>query len=202
MKKKITITILIGLGLFLGITKVFALLPNPYYPDEVSDYSREPARYEITSPVDFSVVLSEYPTPLCDGLGYWNIGVEGGENYYYDEFLPNIPSSTLTTEVVDFDLAEDYYTEVSLYCYEFATSTGGSYEWVGAIEYGTEEEPAFIVSVFPVEWLPVSPNFVEKTLDYVRAFLGSGMFPFIAMIIGIPLSFVIIRKVIALMPKK
>lgn len=193
MKKKIAIITLVGLGLFLGISNVFAFTITQY-----------PSDTEITSPVTFDLEVSrEEMEDFCvtttdpvmlswvfsfdDGSG-WTGGhwIEGGVTA--DEVATGVYSRTYI-----FPTGWDIRVEgVEL---EYDDSWGVCWDYWPA-------NPTFtITGQRGLNFVEIPNLFVGSTLAYIGSAV-TGLSPILYVIIGVPFAFVVIRKVIALMPKK
>ncbi len=51
-------------------------------------------------------------------------------------------------------------------------------------------------------YIETNENFVAGIISYMRGWIGSGISPLLAVFIGLPFAFVVLKKVINLMPKK
>ena len=174
MKKIITITILSILGISLA-TFVFA----------IPDYERLSKGYFLQNPIKFDI------TGIAGNS--WRLNVYDMDSGYN---FGQCRAST-TQGVIEETLPLKKYQRVVIQW--FGDENCGPIAGSDAAEYDSGNP---IFEIIPVQWLPVTNDFTAGIIGYVRAFVGSGMFPFIAMIIGIPFAFVVIRKVIDLVPKK
>lgn len=172
--KKIILISLILTGLFLG----FSILAEP-------SYERISKGYFLQNPIKFDI------TDV--GGNSWRLNIWDMDSGYN---FGQCRAST-TQGIIEETLLLKKYQRVLVqwFNYENCVSVAGSY----SAEYDGGNP---IFEIIPVQWLPVTNDFTAGIIGYVRAFVGSGMFPFIAMIIGIPFAFVILRKVIELVPKK
>jgi len=174
MKKIITITILSILGISLA-TFVFA---EP-------DYERISKGYFLQNPVKFDVTNVEGES--------WRIRLDDmNDGYNFDECYASTTQGIVET---NFLLKKYKRVVIQWFNYGDCSSVAGSY----TAEYDAGNP---IFEIIAVQWLPVTNDFTAGIIGYVRAFVGSGMFPFIAMIIGIPFAFVVLKRVINLMPKE
>lgn len=236
MKKKITITILVGLGLFFGFFVLgaenfgFETIGNPF---QIADDEQVGIKATLNSPTGYGEISQ---------INVWLASTTDGDKHYSAIFDKNgdwiastIERDDIDTDVegswVNFDFSEnpilpnDEYLLIHSGDAEFKMAKTweleGKEEVVCDSEYGVNtcyEEWEFNVddsqfSIYAVyeTWttpIPVSPfvetdeNFVAGIISYVRAWIGSGIFPLLAMFIGIPFAFVVIRRVITLVPKK
>lgn len=189
-KNNFKILILISIFLFFGGS---VLAANPYFPEEVSFYSRQPGGYKVVLPLDFSVILSEYPAD-CAGKPFWNIELQS-ESTWFDGFFPNIASSTLTLEKEVSGIGFERYDEVGLWCYDEVASTTGA-TWVGMLEY--DDVFQWIFEVGENYYLNIGTGFATGTLAYAGD-LFTDLELVIILAVGLPVGFWTIKKIIALL---
>jgi hypothetical protein len=183
MKKTFIISILAGL-----------LLPAFVF----ASYSRNPSGYTIYNPVEF---LAE---PVCGSSAYfWQMEIRnmGNENFYSGCYaLGEIKSFQM-------NLPLGVYKRVTGLCKEDIDCL------IGAGDYSFEQsenyqDPIFEVVETPVEApsggiLTIPSNFIAGTMAYTQElFAGSGVWPLVALVIGLPLGFWFIKKVIDLKNEK
>lgn len=198
MKKKIVIAILICFGLFLGYSVLGAV-----------EYQRIPSDYYIleNTTTTFNVELEGCP----EGSNSWTIQI-------WDKFArkappPPIPPSHYSPCYSTSTLSQSWqiifpisdYTAVSYWCYASDICSMPPIE-VGPQYFleGDREGVIFeVVSTLPPPtFVRINKNFVAGIVTYVKKLVGSGLTPFLVMIIGLPFAFVVIKKIIALIPKK
>lgn len=207
MKTKLfLVVILVGGLLFVGFN-VFST--TAYSTPDLVSYSRT-AGYTIENPITISVEVSQFPrtytfTDYCASQAkcYWGLTLSyiDPETGYeeYESFGTYVASTTLSIErTIAVPLRE--YSAVNLVA--GVNETDENWSWISYEEWDIGEEDDPIFEVVAVSWLPFTDNFIGGIIGYVRGWLGSGIFPLLAMFIGIPLAFVVIKRVIALLPKK
>jgi hypothetical protein len=175
---------------FLAIlTLGFVLLPTLVLG--AVGYERTPSGYTISNPVSFAItgVFEEHPTALS-----WKIYTSGAEVFWSD-----CVSTTSETIVTDLNLGE--YTAITLIWYEYESCSAGGFP--DTLEYNAGEPIFEVVEEEP----PVTP-FIEIGTDFVGnilAYIGdlvTGIGPLLYFVIGAPLAFWAVRKVIGLTPKR
>lgn len=154
-------------------------------------YSRTPSGSSISNPVSFDVNLGAF-YPNCqpaDGDRYWSFRVQAtSSNFYYAEEY--VASTTLNYIFVFDDLPlQDYYAV------QYGCSVDGiTYKPGGNLETGN---PAF--TIVEAETPPASvftlPADFNSGLTAVASDLVNNSWEIIALIIGIPLAFVVINKI-------
>lgn len=221
MKKIIAITILVGLGLFLGATQVFGAIT----------YERTPSDFEIQNPVNFYVRFDNFEDSGCSAsTTHYSLYIMGAlvEPPAGIHLTPHIPKTTLENLwIINLELGER--RGVMLECYEEENS-------LGYTEQLEEGSPAFIVTELvcdnehlelclteitcsnaggywyndicnvlpeppPPPFFGITENFVTGSLAYIGQAV-TGLSPLLYVIIGVPLGFYVIRKIMGVMPKK
>ena len=192
MKKKIAITILVGLGLFLG-SNVLGIVT----------YERTPAGYTISNPISFEVneggswcVVESAGSALSWYLEFTN---DDFVEFYSTDCVPISQDNNVFIE----NLPIDVYVGVDLNCCGFDDCR--DYSWRRSLE-DAAGFPVFEVIELPpppppLTFIPISTNFVSSALAYV-GYATTGLGPLLYLVIGAPFAFWVIRKVIALVPKK
>lgn len=187
MKKKILILGLLLIGLLFYGYSAFAL---------VQTYERTPAGDIIQNPVEMEIYYQM-------DLDYFNLmGCNVGDKawllFLIDE-EENMASSsdwimypTLELNWTLLPLSAGTYDGVGLYC-AYSTTTMFEYNPDGIFE-------VFDASPPPPPFVETPTSFVTSTLAYVGQAV-SGLGPFLALIIGIPLAFWVLWKVTGLIPK-
>jgi len=188
-KNNFKIFILVLIFLFVG-SSVFGA--NPYFPDEVSYYSRQPSGYKVVLPLDFSVIMSEYPAD-CAGKPFWNLQLEAETDTIKEEFFPNIASTTLTLDKEVDNIVLGAYNEVGLWCYDLIASTTGE-TWVGMVEY---DDGDIVFEIGENYYFDISTELPTSTLAYAGQ-LFTDLNLIIILAVGLPLGFWVIRKIISL----
>lgn len=195
--KKLIITIIIFVGLFLFATQVFGVLI----------YNRTPAGTEVVSPVIVNVSFDSFeevglqdPSPWTleavdmEDCGWGELGIECGNPDYYICY-----SSTTQSVTASFNLPVGTEINRLWLCYTDEECASGCMGGDFILEGGVEEESIFTIVAPPFIEIPL--NFVSSTLAYIGQAV-SGLGPFLWFIIGIPLAFWVLWKVTGLMPKK
>lgn len=168
-------------------------------------YTRTPSGYTISNPITFDIlgVLDEYPTFLSWRLGYF-VGDDSPPTYVSQCFTTNNGSA------VEF-LALGEYTRVSLYGSEAYADCFGDI-WTIDLEGDrnaptpyppifevVEGEPAEPATSTPLFTLPSSA--VASSTGWITDLFDT-FWVLIALVIGIPLAFVVIKRIIKIMPKR
>lgn len=178
------------------------LLVLPFSVFGAVSYERTPSNIWINLPLTISLTLDTWEDTGCTTLqepdaNYWGIflnaccGSEGGD-YEPQEW---IASSTLSYDFT-FPLMEIgcQYGEVLLACSREGITYDDSFI---TLETG---EPAFGVIENGANFVPISGNFLASTTAYIND-MAVGIFPLLALFVGIPLAFWFLGKVIEI-PKK
>lgn len=160
-------------------------------------YERSPSGTEITSPVSFSVTLDDIFDLEFDeeiGVGYWAIVAGGEEAEYWSEaiasttlsttFLISVPTGEAITNILSCACPPEFdFNACSENLGDNCSNTGISLE---------SGEPAFTIIY---SFIPISSDFVVSTLAYINQGIG-GLGPFLYVIIGLPLAFWVIKKIL------
>jgi hypothetical protein len=184
MKKTFIISILAGLLL-------------PAFVFGAGTYERTPEGFEIYNPVSFTLSLNTYAETTCPNITYgangWGLGFFWNGGYLTPSEI--IDSGTLTHTFTE-NLAFHSYISVELFCYKDGIYAGNA----GYLE-GNRSYVIFEVGKTPL--IPIPSKFIAKTTAYTQElFAGSGVWTLVALVIGLPLAFWFIEKVIDLKNKK
>ena len=183
MKKKIIVTILVLGILFFGVSKVFGAF----------EYERTPSEYSIFNPVTFDVSFITSDCPATTTI--WRIG--GADDTYETIFSSEWVDIATTTGIFEINVPLATYYYIGLGCWADEENR----QTLNPLEFD-EGNPLFeVLSSEPTPFIETDEIFVAGVIGYVRGWLGSGIFPLLAMFIGIPLAFVVIKRVIALLPQ-
>lgn len=170
-------------------------------------YERTPSGSTIQNPVSFSVSMDTTEDFLakCPIEGayynYWGISVEYISTYAQKS--PLVASTTLSNVFVETLLIGDGIIGVEGFCThkldygeEFASFSDPVFEWEGG-------EIIFeVLEATPRKsFLTIGQNFISSTTGFINDFAG-GLNRFIALLIGIPLTFWVLNKVITLAKPK
>jgi len=172
----------------IALTGLFIL---PAMASASITYSRTPAGATISNPVSFNINIGAF-YPACDPNGgdrYWTMRVSATSSvFYYSNYI----ASTTLSNVFVFDSLPlgNYYT-VQMGCsVNGITYKPGTIIEQGGIIFTIIEATPEVGSVFT---LP--PDFNSGSLD-VASDLVNNSWELIALIIGIPLAFVVIKRII------
>ncbi len=238
MKKKITITILVALGLFLGITQVLAVeifgnsgvgsfsavLDDEVwglkaYLPETGEITKMSVRIRPAENADMVVAIyddtgnlkatSSVKALIATTTESWidfDISTTLNEGWYWLVLLsPRVGDTIYVDKEVSAGglIAYNFYPINALHPLEFSeTINFANFENDRVLSvYATYELPPPPPPP-PPPYIELDESFPAGIVSYVRAFVGSGIAPLLAVFIGIPFAFVVIRKVIDLMPKK
>lgn len=189
----------------LFIISILAGLLLPAFVFGAISYERNPAGNIISNPVSFDVAFDNWEEMKCNcGLGvcnFWSLEYicVGG----YCEILSDFWISTSTQNFVfSENLPIGIYGFVTVIC---------SYEnncendcWGGITLESNNYNPIFeVVEEAPTGIFTIGEGFISDITDYIQElFAGSGLYPLVALIIGLPLAFWSIEKIVDLKDKK
>lgn len=186
--KKFTILILAGLLL-------------PAFCFGAFTYSRTPSGYTISNPLNFNVSF-DTKEELCEGIypyentTHWRIGVRDNSHNWFLSEIYLIENKNL---VWNTQLPLGEYIRVSALC----SDDGITFNYGHRFEDNNEnpvfemveaEAPAGGIWTIPSDFLSTTTAYIGDTF--------SGIWTLIALVIGLPLSFWAIKKVIALVKVK
>lgn len=164
-------------------------------------YERTPAGYNITSPVSFDIAIDNFETRCLDTYpetAYWGVLVWAMPDdlpYISDTISSTTLSGILTISIPVGSLVYDVEGICSV---DNIVDEGDGYFLGGPLENNEEWTTIFeIISGETFTFIPISTNFVTSSLGYVGQAV-SGLGPFLYFIIGIPVSFWVLSKVLSL----
>jgi hypothetical protein len=159
-------------------------------------YERTPAGENILNPVTFKIkdVASFWG---CEGYLSWEFVVR---DYPLTDYIFSSCQNEMDIEVIFAEtLPVTSYRGTQFWCYN---ELGCAPESLGEVSWFEEGEPAFSILAPPVTpFVETGTGFVESSLAYVGQAI-SGLGPLLYFIIGAPISFWALKKVIGLIPKK
>jgi len=159
------------------------------------DYDRSPDGNMVTSPVSFEVSIDAFAETGCSTSTYWGVLLTGTPPGY-TEFIGGLVASTTTSTSPSFSPPTGQ--EIGLV--SFACSMDGStLDSEGNVLEGTDGLTAIFTiyaSLFSLPGTAISGvlGFITDLLDAIG--------PLIWLIIGIPLAFVVIVRIIKIVPTK
>lgn len=178
--------------LFFSILGILIFIPFSVFSAVI--YERTPSDYTIESPVNISVSIDDFYV-VCSRRPNWQIEIYNTN--WETAFWSEIFTSTTLSASVDFDLPVDSYIYVDICCFLEGEDCGDS-DYDYTLEYNNDN-PIFEI-IEPVSPFALPINSVNSTIAYIGD-LFTSIGGFIWLIIGIPLGFIVIKRVIALMPK-
>ena len=165
-------------------------------------YERTPASYTISNPVSFDVSFDNWEDTYCHNYpltDHWGLEYQriSGGGMVYSEILPD---EILTYTFVE-TLPLNIYDRVKIVCYEGEIWNG---DYGRTFEYNqgnpifevveAEEEPAGGIWTIPSDFLSTTTAYIGETFGDIWTLA--------ALVIGLPLSFWGIKKVIGLVKVK
>lgn len=160
------------------------------------EYSRNPSGYAIQNPVSFDISFNDFEidTGCAVIYNYWGIVaniLDEGEDWFSDEFY----ASTTQSQIITGTLPLNEYSQVSFTC----SIQGTQVDNVTETLEGTGHYAIFEVVSGAV--LFSLPEEAVASTTGIMSDLINDIFVFIALAIGIPLGFYVVKKWLAFMPK-
>lgn len=185
--------------------KLFAIilvgLLLPTFSFAILTYERNPSDFTFRSPVEISVSVDNFDEidvyVWPEVMNYWTIFVykTSWEDLYYD---PILVASTTLSHTFTIDLPVGSYISVDAMVCPNSTFEGRNppCEYGVFLEYD-EDNPIFEITG-PLFELPITS--VGSTTGILNDLLND-IGPFIWLFIGIPLGFVVVKRIIKIIPR-
>jgi hypothetical protein len=162
-------------------------------------YDRVPSGYNVYNPLYFSVSFSDLLSdwPEIETCNSWNLSIidSNSQEHYTSDCEATTTTSHTFTETLD-PVEYDY---VSAYCYTDEACTIGDYVDDLILETNAGDV------IFDVSNSGIVFTIPKKATASTTGFMGdiiNDWWPFFALIIGLPLGFVVINRIKKIVPHK